>query len=66
MNNEHSERMTYSSWNGAHPPNVRPINHAGAALIESHYEGIKAHVEFLARQTGYGGGVPQFGETLQH
>ena len=31
------------------------------ALVEKHYEGIAAHVDFLARQAGYGDGVPQFG-----
>ena len=30
-------------------------------LCISHYDGIKAHVEFLARQSEYGDGVPQFG-----
>jgi len=31
------------------------------AVVEKHYEGIAAHVDFLARQAGYGDGVPQFG-----
>jgi hypothetical protein len=31
------------------------------ALVDKHYEGIAAHVDFLARQAGYGDGVPQFG-----
>lgn len=30
-------------------------------LIKTRYSGIKAHVDFLARQASYGGGVPQFG-----
>lgn len=31
------------------------------ALVETHYKGIRAHIDFLARQASYGGGVPQFG-----
>ena len=31
------------------------------SLIHEHYAGIKAHVDFLARQRAYGDGVPQFG-----
>ena len=34
---------------------------ADAELARDHYDGIKAHVDFLARQAKYGGGVPQFG-----
>ena len=32
---------------------------ADKALAETHYEGLAAHVDFLARQVGYGEGVPQ-------
>ena len=34
---------------------------ADRSVAEAHYEGIAAHVDFLARQAGYGDGVPQFG-----
>ena len=30
-------------------------------LIKTHYDGFKAHVDFLARQRKFGSGVPQFG-----
>ena len=51
------------TWSSAYViiPGVVLQYGADAALAETHYEGVAAHVNFLARQAGHGDGVPQFG-----
>ena len=51
------------TWSSAYviiPATVLQYGH-DVPLVEKHYDGIAAHVDFLARQAGYGDGVPQFG-----
>ena len=51
------------TWSGAYVIIPGHIMQYGDNLtvIHRHYAGIKAHVDFLARQSKYGAGVPQFG-----
>ena len=52
------------TWSSAYLtiPGVMLQYGADQALAETHYEGLAAHVDFLARQAGYGDGVPQVGD----